>query len=81
MTLTEKQYNYSKFKNKVENFTFVLRGIVGQKDDIVVDDALNPKKIFGICDGAGGFFSHNFDEKKNILNKIKINTNKKPSYD
>ena len=64
VSLTEKQYNYSKFKNKLKNITFVLRGIVGQKNDMVVDDVENPKKIFGICDGEGGFMRHNFNEKK-----------------
>ncbi len=81
ISLTEKQYNYSKFKNKLKNITFVLRGIVGQKNDIVVDDVVNPKKIFGICDGEGGFIRHNFDEKKKILNNIKATIKRRPSYD
>jgi hypothetical protein len=81
ISLTEKQYNYSKFKNKLKNITFVLRGIVGQKNDIVVDDVVNPKKIFGICDGEGGFIRHNFGEKKKILNNIKATIKRRPSYD
>ncbi|MDC3175482.1 hypothetical protein OA845_03085, partial [Candidatus Pelagibacter sp.] len=82
INLTKRQYSHSKFRNKLKSFSFVLRGIVGQKNDIVVDDVMKPKKIFGICDGSGGFIVHNFNEKKNILNKIKKKiTNINPSYD
>lgn len=81
ISLTEKQYKYNIFSNKIKNYTFVMRGIVGQKNDLIVDDVKKPKKIFGICDGEGGLISHNFNDKKKIIKDIKTLINLKLSYD
>ena len=48
----EKNYDYQNVKKKINNFTFILRGIVGQENDIIVDNIKKAKKIFGICDGG-----------------------------
>jgi len=39
----------------INNKRFISRGLIGIKGDIVVDDINNPKIIYGICDGSGGF--------------------------
>lgn len=48
----------------INNKRFISRGLIGIKGDIVVDDINNPKMIYGICDGSGGF------EKNKDLSKI-----------
>tara|TARA_Y100000591_G_C21853150_1_gene713031 strand:+ start:5036 stop:6088 length:1053 start_codon:yes stop_codon:yes gene_type:complete len=77
----EKNYDYQNVKKKINNFTFILRGIVGQENDIIVDNVKKPKKIFGICDGEGGFKDYNYIEKKNIIKKIRLITKINLSYD
>ena len=77
----EKNYDYQNVKNKILNFTFILRGIVGQENDLIVDNVKYPKKIFGICDGEGGFKNNSYFDKKSILKKIKTSIKKNLSYD
>jgi len=81
ISLTEKQYKYNIFSNKIKKYTFIMRGIVGQKNDLIVDDVKKPKKIFGVCDGEGGLINHNFNDKKKIIKEIKFLINLKLSYD
>ena len=67
----EKNYDYQNVKKKINNFTFILRGIVGQENDIIVDNVIKPKKIFGICNGEGGFKDYSYNDKKKIIKKIR----------
>tara|TARA_B100000780_G_scaffold275074_1_gene241073 strand:- start:1213 stop:2277 length:1065 start_codon:yes stop_codon:yes gene_type:complete len=39
----------------IHNQRFISKGLIGTKGDIVVDNINNPKIIYGICDGSGGF--------------------------
>ena len=52
------KYAFKKFKfpaSKIyNNKKFISRGVAGHINDIVVDDVLNPKFVYGICDGKGG---------------------------
>ena len=81
LTFTQTQYETNIYKKKIKEFSFVQRGIVGQKDDIIVDDAVKPKKIFGVCNGEGDLVAHTFDQKKKLLKKIFLSIKKKLTYD
>jgi len=48
----------------IQNKKFISRGLIGVKGDIVVDNINNPKIIYGICNGTGGF------EKNKDLSKF-----------
>lgn len=52
---TAKKYlNFNSFSRKIiKNKNYISPGILGKKGDIVVDNPVNPKIIFGICDGKG----------------------------
>ena len=56
--LEKKKYN----KVNTGSYKLVSNGLLGQKNDIIVDDAKNPKIIFGVCDGKGDFI--NISKKK-----------------
>lgn len=67
---TEKIYDKKNYIIKNNTITFVSQGIVGQRDDIIVDDVNNPKLIYGICDGEGNLMQLNIFEKKKKIAKI-----------
>ena len=53
---TCRHFSKQKFgKRKIGNKMYISRGILGNKDDVVVDNPKKPKKIYGICDGYGDF--------------------------
>ena len=52
------------------NTAFVSSGLIGGKDDIVVDDAENPSFFYGICDGSGGFKENISEDEKQFISKI-----------
>ncbi len=65
---------FSKPKSKIiKNKRFISKGLIGAKGDVVVDNINNPKIIYGICDGTGGF------EKNKDLSKIYTIINEKNS--
>jgi hypothetical protein len=78
---TKNQYNSDIYKKKINKLTFVQRGIVGEKNDIIVDDVKMPKKIFGVCDGKGNLINYDFVQKKKLIKKIFLIVKKKLSYD
>ena len=51
-------------------YTLVNSGLLGQKNDIIVDDVNNPKMIFGICDGKGDFVNSTKQKKNNITKTL-----------
>ena len=58
-------YIFNKPTSKIiQNKKFISRGLIGVKGDIVVDNINNPKIIYGICNGNGGF------EKNKDLSKF-----------
>ena len=64
--------NDRKYKIKIiGDFTLISLGILGKKNDLVVDDPENPRRIFGICDGYGDFKNLNYKKKK-IIEKMFI---------
>lgn len=68
-------YIFNKPKSKIiQNKKFISRGLIGVKGDIVVDNINNPKIIYGICNGNGGF-EKNKDLSKfyNIINENNSN--------
>lgn len=81
LTFTQTQYQPNIYKKKIKEFSFVQRGIVGQKNDIIVDDAVKPKKIFGVCNGEGDLIAYTFDQKKKLVKNIFLSTKKKLAYD
>ena len=40
---------------KLKNFKLVKRGILSKENSIIVDDVNNPKIVYGVSDGRGGF--------------------------
>ena len=60
--------NYIKIK--VGNYILASSGLLGQKNDLIVDNAKNPKTIFGVCDGKGDFISVSKQKKNNITNNL-----------
>ena len=47
----------------------VSNGLLGQKNDIIVDDAKNPNN-FGVCDGKGDFINISKKKKTSITNDL-----------
>ena len=64
---------YDKPSSKlINNQRFISRGFVGSNGDVVVDNIKNPKIIYGVCDGFGGFQKNrDLSEFYNIINKWK----------
>ena len=67
---TEKMYDKKNYIFKKNTIKFVSQGIVGQKNDIIVDNVNNPKLIYGICDGKGNFIQINNFQKEQEIKKI-----------
>jgi heterodisulfide reductase subunit A-like polyferredoxin len=78
---TESIYKKDIYLNKVNNYNFVSQGILGQKNDIIVNDAKNPKKILGICDGNGNLKKLNSSNKNILVKKVKKDTGLKLIYE
>lgn len=51
---------------KINNLRLISPGLLGQKNDLIVDNPMEPKFIYGICDGTGDF------KRLSENNKIKI---------
>ena len=51
----------------INNKRIVSRGFLGLKDDIVVNSVENPRFIYGICNGFGGFKKNYFKGRVTIL--------------
>ena len=78
---TESLYNKDVYLNKIGNFYFVSQGILGKKNDIIVDNAKKPKKIFGVCDGNGNWKKINYSIERKLIKKIKKETGLSLSYE
>lgn len=73
--------NDRKYKIKIiGDFTLISLGILGKKNDLVVDDPENPRRIFGICDGYGDFKNLDYKKKKIIEKKFIRIFNKKLEF-
>ena len=81
MIYTESIYKKDTYVNKINNYNFVSQGILGKKDDIIVDDAKKPKKILGVCDGKGNLKKINTDLKNIMIKKIKKDIGLKLIYE
>ena len=63
--IMDKNFNIKKEKN----YTLVSQGLLGSKNDIIVDDVNNPKFIYGVCNGKGDFLRKlNKNQNRLILN-------------
>lgn len=81
IVLKKKDENAQNYKKNVKNFTLILKGIVGKKNDLIVDDIIKPKRIYGICDGRGSFLNLNIREKLIFTRKLKSVTGLNLKYD
>ena len=81
MIYTESIYKKDTYVNKINNYNFVSQGILGKKDDIIVDDAKKPKNILGVCDGKGNLKKINTDLKNILIKKIKKDIGLKLIYE
>ncbi len=61
----------------LNNHMLVSNGLLGQKNNIIVDDVKNPENFFGICDGKGDFINLKDKEKKMIEKSLSKSLNKK----
>ena len=75
---------YRKFESKkrsqikkIKDYTFLSSGLLGQKNELIVDNPHNPKIIYGICDGQGDFINLTRHEKLIIVEKISKRIKKK----
>tara|TARA_B100000787_G_scaffold166712_1_gene152347 strand:+ start:2648 stop:3670 length:1023 start_codon:yes stop_codon:yes gene_type:complete len=55
-----------------KEFTLAHKGILTKKNTLIVDSLNNPKKVFGVSDGFGGYKKLNLKQIKLIEKKIKI---------
>ena len=55
-------------KSKKKNIVLVSQGMLGEKNDIIVDNPNRPKVFFGISDGKGNLLSMS-KKKKNFLKR------------
>ena len=62
---------------KEKNYTLVSQGLLGSKNDIIVDDVNNPKAIYGVCNGKGDFFRKLDKKQSKIILGIKKKYNLK----
>ena len=70
-TNTIKNFSKKKFLIKKKGkFIFTSSGLLGSKNSILVDSPINPKVIFGICDGQGDFKRISRIEKKIYTKEI-----------
>ena len=67
---TQDQYKKNSMINKYGPLNLVTQGIVGIKDDLIVDDVENPKKIYGLCDSNGNLKKLTEEKKNKILKNI-----------
>ncbi len=68
---TEEVINKSFGRKKINNLFFVSGGMIGSKNDIVVDNIFNINKIYGIADGSGDFIHKLNATQKKQLNNLK----------
>jgi hypothetical protein len=61
------------FKDNFRNYKkikLIKRGILGEKNHVIVDNVSRPKKIFGITDGFGGMKEISLKRMKKIKNEL-----------
>ena len=56
---------------KIHGEKIVSGGLIGDKNDIIVDNFNNPKIIYGIADGKGDFIKNLNKKNKIRLEKLK----------
>ena len=78
---TDKKYDKKSFSKVFNKIRLVTQGILGQKNDIIVDDVHSPKNIFGVCSGYGGLIPHTQTQKTKLIKKIEENIKIKLMYD
>ena len=71
----EKEKTY-KIK-KIKGYTLVSPGLLGQKNELIIDNPDNPKIIYGICDGHGDFIKLTNKQKLIFMKKISKTIKKK----
>ena len=62
--------NFIPTKKILNNRRIISTGLIGDENDIVVDDAENPSFFYGICDGFGGFKKYLNDEDRKFIHTI-----------
>jgi hypothetical protein len=65
------EFQNSTVKVKVIGGTrFVVRGVVGRKGDVLVDNLSAPTSILGVCDGDGNVESSSYEHLEELLRKV-----------
>ena len=77
----EYEKNKSYLIKKRGNFRLVSQGLLGQKNDLIVDNPISPNTIFGVCDGMGDFLRLDNSIKSKILNSLSKVFKKKINFD
>ena len=65
---------------KIKKYTLVNSGLLGQQNELIVDNVFNPKIIFGVCDGKGDFINLSNKEKNYIKKTLSKNLKKKIEF-
>lgn len=56
----------------VGDLRFVIRGVVGKKGDVLVDNLTEPTAVVGICDGDGNVATVSYEIAEKLLKKLKL---------
>jgi hypothetical protein len=81
MAFNNSKNNFTNSRVKIKNFNLISQGIVGRKNDLIVDSVIKPKRILGICDGKGSFLNLSIKDKLDFKKKIKSATGINIKYD
>jgi len=68
---TEETLKRSIGRRVVEGIPIVSGGLLGRKNEVVVDDISRPQEIYGIADGCGDFIRSLSDEQKADLSRLR----------
>lgn len=70
--LSTKKLNYENNSRivKIKGFMVAKKGILTEKNTLIVDNLRKPKKLYGVSDGSGSFKKINLKAFINIKNKI-----------
>ena len=81
MAFNNSKNNFTNSMVKIKNLNLISQGIVGRKNDLIVDSVIKPKRILGICDGKGSFLNLSIEDKLDFKKKIKSATGINIKYD
>jgi hypothetical protein len=68
---TQRNIEMGLTRRVLDDFAIVSAGLVGLRGDVVVDNAVNPRVVFGVADGAGDFVRDPASEFKGRADEVR----------